>query len=194
MEVFMLRSALKNAFFLLFLSFLCLVFAQSALAQDEPRFTKYNIHTQGKDATNFKASYANFTDPGAGHVIIPAGTKIQMVKQGWRGFVFTYDNGSKKVTFEFHKKRMGMSMDEYIELITSSEPVSYPGLSKQDKKGIAAGNAYKGMTRKGVMIALGYPAAHKTPSLDSSTWIYWGNRFRTVGVDFNDQGKVSNVR
>ncbi|MCD6580257.1 MAG: hypothetical protein J7K90_00510 [Desulfuromusa sp.] len=190
----MFRSALSNALSLLFLCFLTLAFAQSTLAQDGPRFNKYNIHTQGKDATNFKASYANYTDPGAGHVIIPVGTEIQITKQGWRGFVFTYDSGSKKVTFEYQKKRMGMSMDEYIELITSPKPVSYPGFSKQDKKGIADGKAYKGMTRKGVMAALGYPAVHKTPSLDAKTWIYWANRFRTIGVDFNDQGKVSQVR
>lgn len=190
----MFRSVLSSVLSLLILCLMSLFFAQSTLAQDEPRFNKYNIHTQGKDATNFKASYANYTDPGVGHVIIPVGTEIQMVKQGWRGFVFTYDEGSKKVTFEYQEKRMGMNMDEYIEMITSSKPVSYSGLSKQDKKGIADGKAYKGMTRKGVMAALGYPAVHKTPSLDSKTWVYWANRFKTIGVDFNDQGKVSRVR
>ena len=190
----MFRSVLSNALSLFFLCLLGLMFSQSTLAQDGSRFTKYNIHTQGKDATTFKASYANYTDPGTGHVIIPLGTEIQVTKHGWRGFVFTYDSGSKKVTFEYHKKRMGMGMDEYIELITTPKTVSYSGLSKQDKKGIADGKAYKGMTRKGVMAALGYPAVHKTPSLDSKTWVYWTNRFRTIAVDFDDHGKVSRVR
>ena len=190
----MSRSVLTNLLTFLSLCLLGLMFSQSVVAQDDPRFTKYNIHTQGKDAKSFKASYANYTDPGAGHVVIPVGTKIQVTKKGRRGFVFTYDGGSKKVTFEYQKKRMGMSMDEYVELITSAKPVSYAKLSKQDRKGIADGKAYKGMTRKGVMAALGYPAAHRTPSLDANTWVYWANRFRTVGVDFNDQGKVSQVR
>ena len=190
----MFRSALTHVLSVLLLCFLSLMLTQSAVAQDDSRFTKYNIHTQGKDAVNFKASYANYTDPGEGHVIIPVGTKIQIVKQGRRGFVFTYDNGSKKVTFEYHKTRMGMGMDEYIELITSSKPISYAKLSKQDRKGIADGRAYKGMTRKGVMAALGYPAVHRTPSLDAKTWVYWANRFRTVAVDFNDQDTVSGVR
>ena len=190
----MFRSVLSHALTLLFVCLLGFMFSQSVLAQDEPRFNKYNIHTQGKDATNFKASYANYTDPGTGHVIIPVGTEIQVTKQGWRGFVFTYDSGSKKVTFEYQKKRMGMGMDEYIELITSLNPVSYSGLSKQDRKGIADGKAYKGMTRKGVMAALGYPAVHKTPSLDAKTWVYWANRFKTIAVDYDDHGKVSRVR
>lgn len=190
----MFRSAITNGLTLAIVFLCCLLFTSSALAQGEVRFAKYNIHTQSKDAVKFKASFANFTDPGEGHVIIPTGTEIQIKKHGRKGFVFTYDGGSKTVTFEFQEKMMGMNMDEYIELITSPEPVSYSGLSKQDQKGIADGKAYKGMTRKGVMIALGYPAAHKTPSLDSNTWVYWANRFRTVGVDFDDQGTVANIR
>jgi len=178
------------------LSLACLLvflLPQTLLAADGPRYTKYNIHTQSKDGYKAKASYANFTDPGAGHVIIPAGTKIDNIKYGWRGFTFTYDGGNKKVTFEFQKKRMGMSMEEYVEKITSDKPVKYTKLSKKDKKGIADGKAYKGMTKKGVMIALGYPAAHRTPSLDSNTWVYWGNRFRTIAVHFNDDGKVVQI-
>ena len=179
---------------LLFLS--CVVvflLPQSLLAAEGIRYTKYNIHTQSKDGYNAKASYANFTDPGAGHVVIPAGTEIDVIKHGWRGFVFTYDGGNKKVTFEYQKKRMGMSMEEYIEKITSDKPVKYTKLSKKDKKGVADGKAYKGMTKKGVMIALGYPATHRTPSLDSNTWIYWGNRFRTIAVHFNDAGQVVQI-
>lgn len=190
----MLRSILQSGLALLLVCLLGLVFTLPALSQDGVRFTKYNIHTQSKNGVKAKASYANYTDPGVGHVVVPAGTEIDITKRSRRGFVFTYDSGSKKVTFAYQKKRMGMSMDEYIELITSPKPVSYAGLSKQDKKGIADGKAYKGMTRKGVMAALGYPAVHKTPSLDANTWIYWANRFRTIGVDFNDQGKVSQVR
>ena len=190
----MLRSILHSGLALLFVCLLSLVFTLPALSQDEIRFTKYNIHTQSKDGVKAKASYANYTDPGVGHVIIPAGTEINVTKHGWRGFVFTYDGGNKKVTFEFQKKRMGMSMDEYIEKITSPTPVKYAKLSKKDKKGIADGKAYKKMTKKGVMIALGYPAAHRTPSLDSNSWTYWTNRYKTLVVEFNDKGKVVQVR
>lgn len=177
--------------------FLCLavfLIPQLVLAAEGIVYTKYNIHAQSKDGYNLKASYANYTDPGAGHVVIPAGTEINITKHGWRGFVFTYDGGNKKVTFEFQKKRMGMSMEEYIEKITSPNPVKYTKLSKKDKKGVADGRAYKGMTKKGVMIALGYPAAHRTPSLESNSWTYWTNRYRTVVVEFNAKGKVVQVR
>jgi len=190
----MFRSILHNGLALLLMCLLGLVFTLPALSQDEIRFTKYNIHTQSKNGVKAKASYANYTDPGVGHVVVPAGTEIDITKQSRKGFVFTYDNGSKKVTFEYHDKRMGMSIDEYIEKITSSQPVSYNKFSKKDKKGLADGKAYAGMTRKGVLAALGYPATHRTPSLDEKTWVYWTNRFKTIAVEFDGHGKVLQVR
>lgn len=87
-----------------------------------------------------------------------------------------------------------MSVDEYIDLITSTEPTSLKGLSKLDKKGVAEGKAIKGMTRKGVMAALGYPATHRTPSPDSDTWVYWTNRYGTVAIEFGSGDTVVNIR
>lgn len=173
--------------------FLCIFAVQPALAAEETRYTKFNIHTQTKDGKNHKASYANYTDPGAGHVIIPAGSEILVTKKKRKAFYFSFENG-KKVVFEYHQPRMGMSIDEYLDKISSTEPTSLSGLSKLDRKGVAEGKALVGMSRDGVMAALGYPAAHRTPSLESSTWVYWANRFRTVGVDFDANGKVSAVR
>ena len=165
-----------------------------AFAADEVRYAKVNIHSQSKNGKAYKASYANYTNPGAGHEVIPAGTEILITKKSRKSFTFKFDNGAKKVVFEFHKPRMGMSLDEYIDKITSLEPVSIASLSTQDKKGVADGKAYQGMSREGVMVALGYPAAHRTPSLDSTTWVYWTNRFGTLAVDFGADGLVSGVR
>ncbi|MCK5540829.1 MAG: hypothetical protein KAI69_07845, partial [Deltaproteobacteria bacterium] len=157
----------------------------------------YNIHAQADKKGLLKSSYANYTDPGEGHVIIPPNTKLTV--RPWKRFMKTYgfhydlQDGQHGV-FEVHEKRMQMSIDDYEELILSSKPVSLKGFSAVDLKGIKKGKAYKGMTRKGVLTALGYPAAHETPSLDDNQWKYWRNRFRTVVVEFNSKGRVVNVR
>jgi outer membrane protein assembly factor BamE (lipoprotein component of BamABCDE complex) len=65
--------------------------------------------------------------------------------------------------------------------------------SELDRKGIAEGKAYVGMTKPGVMTALGYPATHRTPSPDANTWVYWRNRFGTMTVQFDDRGIVTSV-
>jgi hypothetical protein len=67
-------------------------------------------------------------------------------------------------------------------------------LSEIDKKGIKDGKAYFAMSKKGVRIALGYPAAHKTSSLENNTWVYWRNRWKTMVVEFGSDGKVENLR
>jgi hypothetical protein len=190
MITFTPKFSLMVSFFIL----LSVLISQPASAQEAARYTRFNIHTQSKDGKTFKASYANYTDPGEGHVIIPAGTLIQLVDKSRKTFTFTCDSGAKEVIFEFHKPRMGMSLDDYLDKITTLEPVSLDHLSTLDKKGVTDGKAYQGMTREGVMTALGYPASHRTPSLDAASWVYWTNRFGTIAVDFDASGTVSGVR
>ncbi len=172
-------------------------FLSNDCAAGETMYNKYNIHAQADKKGLLKSSYANYTDPGGGHVVIPPNTK--MTVRPWKRFLknygFYYDlPDGRHGVFEVHERRLGVSVDEYEELILSSKPISLKGFSEVDLKGIKKGKAYKGMTKKGVMTALGYPAAHETPSLDDNQWKYWRNRFRTVVVEFNSKGRVVNVR
>ena len=90
---------------------------------------------------------------------------------------------------EYNEGRMQMSIDQYLKYIVSPSPVSLEAFSEIDRKGIADGKAYMGMSKDGVRIALGYPARHRTPSLDSSTWVYWRNRFGTRAINFRQWRK-----
>lgn len=166
---------------------------QVAAAQaPEIRYAKYNIHAQ-ESRRDIKASYAGHVDPGAGHIIIPAGSRLEFpgTRQRYRnGFWFTVADTGQRVFFELHTGRMGMSEPEYINLITSNSPVSLAHFSGVDRKGIEAGDVYIGMTKEGVLTALGYPPRHRTPSLEANTWIYWRNRFMTMSVEFDAGGKV----
>lgn len=161
-------------------------------------FLRYNVHTQFKVSRGgeqvYNASYANYTDPGAGHVVIPAGSEILVLKTARKEFTFKVLADGKVVDFEFHEPRMGMNAEQYVSKITSSEPISLAAYSDKDRAGIAEGKALIGMSKEGVVAALGYPAAHRTPSLDSPSWVYWTNRFKTVVVEFDEQGKVKSIR
>ena len=88
----------------------------------------------------------------------------------------------------------GLSAEEYVGYITAPNKLSLGRLSPIDKKGIADGRAYKGMSKEGVRIALGYPALHETPSLQDDVWTYWRNRFATTAVEFDASGRVKAVR
>lgn len=193
----MSKRVIKIVTLLLMTTFLIGGFMSNVYAAGETMYNKYNIHAQADKKGLLKSSYANYTDPGGGHVIVPANTKLTV--RPWKRFMknygFYYDlPDGRHGVFEVHERRLGISVDEYMEQILSPKPVSLKGFSATDLKGIKKGKAYKGMTKKGVMTALGYPAAHETPSLEDNQWKYWRNRFRTLVVEFNSKGTVVNVR
>ncbi len=168
-----------------------LVGVNAAVAQEAGArgYLKCNIHYQqhGHDA---KASYANWTDPGQGHMILPVNTQVGL--STFRGgFSIIALPAKKEILFYFDEKNMHMTIEQYQALIISPAPVQLDAFSEQDRKGISEGRAYVGMSKNGVMTALGYPAVHRTPSLDANTWVYWKNRFKSFAVEFGDNGLVS---
>lgn len=156
-------------------------------------YNKYNIHIydNGRD---IRASYANWTDPGPGHGIVPPNTPMTI--EDWRnGFILHTQKAPKKeIHFIFDKGRMNMSVADYIKDITAPAPISLEGLSPLDLEGVKAGKAMVGMTKDGVLTALGYPASHRTPTLQSREWTYWKNRFTTLVVVFDEKGIVTAIR
>ncbi len=174
----------------------CILVGSQNIAQAgwEKLYNRYNIHVATRDSrgrTSYTASYANYTSPGPGHWIIAPNTEL-MVAVGRGGFTIRLAD-QRTVEFEFHPQRMGMSVKEYLDKIMSAEPVDLSGYSALDQQGIKEGKALVGMTKAGVMAAMGYPAAHKTPSLDDSTYVYWTNRFGTVAVQFDADGRVVKI-
>jgi hypothetical protein len=155
------------------------------------RYLSNNIHAQQGDR-EIKASYANWTDPGSNHIIIPVNTpvKIDTVRRDLS--IETMDT-KMTIFFEFNEGNMGMTNEQYINLISSPQPVVLDRLSHIDRKGIKEGKVHKGMTKEGVRIALGYPARHKTPTLEVDTWYYWLNRFNFYAVEFDRGGKVIRI-
>jgi hypothetical protein len=157
-----------------------------------PLFLQNNIHAEsgGRDT---KASYANWTDPGSGHIIIPVNTPVE-IGRFRRGFSIKNLNSGEFIYFEYNSTNMGMSAEQYINLITSLKKVNLDQLSEIDQKGIKSGEAFIGMSKAGVRIALGYPATHRTPSLENNSWVYWRDRWKTKVIEFDTAGKVSNIR
>ena len=166
--------------------------SRSKFIIEGPVYMKVNIHYQdnGRDC---KASYANYTNPGAGHMILAVNTPVQ-IKKWKKGFIIVDTQNNKEILFEYSEPRMQMTVEDYLGKITSASKVDLSQLSEKDQKGIKDGLASVGMTKEGVMMALGYPATHKTPSPDSNRWIYWQNRFGTIAVTFDNQGIVSEIK
>jgi len=72
-------------------------------------------------------------------------------------------------------------------------PAAVASLSEIDKRGVTLGSAQVGMSKQGVIFAMGYPPPHVTPSLESNRWIYWLSRIQKEAVVFDDGGHVLGV-
>ncbi len=164
---------------------------KKAIVKLKKVYTKYNIHVMD-NGRNLKAHYTNWVGPFKGHSIIPLNTKV--ISKKWRqGFILERVDTGQNIYFYFNKRDMTMSSSQYINIITSPKKNLMSKFSNLDKKGIKRGKVYKGMTKKGVLAALGYPARHKTSSLKNRYWIYWQNKWLTRMIKFNKDGKVISV-
>jgi hypothetical protein len=152
-------------------------------------YNRYNLHYIFENGVN-KGSYANYTR-WPGHGFVPYNTGLHAYPSGDR--IWFKPDAGLGVTYEFNPGRMGMSAKQYVDLITSPAPVSYEGLNDADHEGIQTGNAMVGMTKQGVMIALGYPAKHLTASLEQNRWFYWKGRHHKYAVEFDDTGVVVSI-
>jgi hypothetical protein len=158
-------------------------------ARDEGVYTRYNLHYVAEKGT-VKGSFANWTD-WPGHGFVPYNSQVRA--EDWTNRIRFQTQTGLTIMFEVNPGRMGMSPAEYIALITSPTPVAYEGLSDIDRQGIEAGQARVGMSKQGVQIALGYPARHRTPSLEDNHWTYWKGRHQTYVVEFDNSGKVARI-
>jgi hypothetical protein len=160
--------------------------------ESKPLYLQNNIHVQEKEG-HYKGSYANWIEPAFGHIFIPVNSVVD-VEYGRASFYITEKSTGRKLVMEYNEDRMQMGIDQYLKYIVSPLPVNLESLSEIDRKGIVGGKAYIGMSKNGVRIALGYPARHRTASLDSSTWVYWRGRFGAFAIDFDNAGKVERIR
>ena len=72
------------------------------------------------------------------------------------------------------------------------EPDALKGLNALERKAIEHGEVEVGMSKAAVLLAIGYPPEHRTPSTRDNLWVYWRNRFNRFVLQF-DGDRVSKI-
>lgn len=87
----------------------------------------------------------------------------------------------------------GMSLTQFRDRLLSVVPFEEltRGLTHHELACVRRGEVAPGMSRRAVLLARGYPPEHRTPSLESSTWIYWDSRFHATEVHFDARGQTT---
>jgi hypothetical protein len=126
--------------------------------------------------------------------MLPAGTEVADVKRSSRKLEFTDAKGGTKYAIEFTAKHHpGVTADQWMDRVLTGQDFAglTKGLSAAEIKAIKEGKVQNGMSKKAVLVSVGYPPETGTASTDGDTWKYWRDRFRNYLVQFSN-GRVSN--
>jgi len=135
----------------------------------------------------------NYQLPG---VMIPVCSEIVVSKFGSKEMKFTYQGAEYTIAYEGFTKKAGVSFEKAVLTYfgPACDKAKMDKLGTVDQEGIKVGRAKVGMTRDGVLFAMGRPPVHVNPDLNAPEYRYWKNRFATTLIEFDSSGKVSNVQ
>jgi hypothetical protein len=147
---------------------------ESPLVKESGVKTLVNLHP----AANGRLYSANFQDSG----FIPMCTDVTVTKVTDKRLYFTVNSTKQDYVYLLHKT-LTEPWEEHLNKIFGTNCPSTAGMSEIDQKGIKEGRALVGMTKQGVIYAIGYPPS--TPDyMSSDSWKYWKNHWATFTVEF----------
>ena len=154
---------------------------------NKPVYTLVNLHP---DMGNNRMYSVNYQQEG----LIPLCSPVSI--QDFNGKVLTFKDLADNRVYTLIKHGSSPDFPAYLNKYfgTTCDYENVKPLSAIDKEGINRGEALVGMSKDGVILAIGYPPEHKTPSLKSDSWMYWSNRWNRFAVEFDQNGLVSNIK
>ena len=154
----------------------------------EPRFAGYtccNLHASGDWVSDL--NYATDT-------LIPAGSPIKVEDYGrWR--VFTELDG-KKIRIGLDYGRSSETLAQYIRKLTVDKDLRFrmAQFPTNVQDAIRAGKILPGMTKEQLVMAVGFPARHETPSVNAAVWKFWYSSRIQYSVNFDEHGRVKDIQ
>jgi len=185
--------------------------AQKSFDNQETMYTQVNMHymfgTFAKKIVNV-SNYAQGT-------LIPVNSKVTLKAWNKKQFVFEYKG--QNFTLVNNPKYSGLDISGVLEKYFAKKQVNLNKFTKLERKVISAPQSStiiplrylpsafvvrstggygettitKGMSKKAVLIARGFPPVHGTKSTDSNTWKYWEDTSNTTIVTFKNDKVVS---
>ena len=147
-------------------------------------YTQTNMHA----ARNGQVSSVNYT----GTTRIPICTPVRIGRINARQMRFTNAQTGQRYVYVMHRSAR-TPIDQHVQRYFGTGCPDISTMSPEDQSGIQSGQVYQGMTKQGVIMAVGYPPEHRTQSLNEDVWRYWRTRMGSYEVYFSN-GLVSGIR
>ncbi len=146
-----------------------------------------NLHPDGRGVV----WSANYTSPPQGSTLRIC-TPVRIDAVGRREIRFTSLTDHRRYRYVLQRSTRS-TLQEHLQRYFGTTCPDLASLSPEDQAGIQNGQVYQGMTKQGVILAIGYPPDNVTPSLEADVWKYYANRFNRFEIYFTD-GVVSGIR
>jgi hypothetical protein len=145
-----------------------------------------NIHVDSK----YNHAYTvNYQHEG---LVIPICSMVTIISHSPKAVRFIVEGDDKEYVYLYHKV-VREPLDEHMKKVFGRKcpAKEIRSLSVVDKNGIRKGKAFVGMTKRGVILAIGHPPTHVNGELEKSDeWVYWKDRWNKFSVIFDKKGKV----
>ncbi len=151
-------------------------------------YTLVNLHP---DEERSRLYAVNYLQPG----LIPRCAEVEPLRLRRSSFRFRVVSRDKEYEYRYHDAATEPFAAHLIRFFGQEcNPEDIERLSELDQEGIRRGIASPGMTKQGIIYALGHPPRHVNPDpLDSLTWTYWESRFDRIVISSSDAGIVTSI-
>jgi len=127
--------------------------------------------------------------------LIRACTEVEFVDEWEDAVTFAVVETGREYVYRHHD-RAGDAFEANLQRYFghSCDKDEIARLPAIDQEGIRKGEALVGMSKRGVVLAIGYPPPRTTADTERDEWLYWRNRFNRFVVEFGADQKVTRIR
>lgn len=129
--------------------------------------------------------------------ILPAGTEVASIQYTSEEIRFFVPSLALNFRIIYRSKfQGGMAVGKFVERLFTTQNLDEltKDFTAKEKDFVKDGMLRTGISKKAVLVGYGYPPAHQTPSLDSTRWLYWVNRFAKQELVFDSKGMLISYR
>lgn len=125
--------------------------------------------------------------------LLAVNTEVELLEVTPKSIKIKLIDANQELIIENVSKHTSDNVDQAFAKLFAKTKVNLSQFSALEQKNIKHGTVNVGMRKLAVQVAIGYPPAIRTHSLESDSWTYWSNRFQTFIVHF-EHGKVSSIQ
>lgn len=141
-------------------------------------FTLVNLHPDNERSRLYAV---NFQQAG----LIPVCSEVEYLGLSRNSFRFRVLSTGREYEYVNHDAAAEPFSDHLHRFFGARCPrEEIESLSDIDRQGIREGRAIVGMSRRGVILAMGHPPRHVNPDPNAPTLMYWKHRFNRVEIQF----------